>query len=110
MILTFAQETSTINLPTETTGKIVGFTSNFLSGLSPIIILVIAVVFGFWLFEVLIEIIGGLIETRYLKKDIKIVEQAGYQVIEADIPEAEVDEVKEAIKRLKRRGYKVIKE
>lgn len=110
MIFAFAQETSTINLPPETTNKIVNFTSNFLGGFSPIIILVIAVVFGFWLFEVLIGIIGGLIETRYLKKDIKIVEEAGYQVIEADIPEEEVDEVKEAIKRLRRRGYKIIKE
>lgn len=104
---------TTVTLPASTTVSIWGYVSSLFSGISPVVIIVIALVFGFWILEIVIGLMSTALEGRHELKAIagavETVKKAGYTITEK-VPKTEAElELASALRFLRTRGF-IVKE
>lgn len=102
-----------INVATSTGGAIFQQTTSIFSGFKLWIIFIIALVLGFWLFEILIGIVSDVLARRREDADIKaamaLLTRYGLVAVRPAIPTEQEKAIKEAEKLLKQFGYKIEK-
>jgi nitrogen fixation/metabolism regulation signal transduction histidine kinase len=102
-----------VNVSTSTGGAIFQQATSIFSGFKLWIIFIIALVLGFWLFEILIDIVSGVLARRREDADIKaamtLISRYGLVAVMPAIPAEQERAIKEAEKLLKQMGYKIEK-
>lgn len=98
-----------INAPIDLVEQLFNFTTNIFSGFSGIIILVIAIVLGFWIFGVIIDIVANIWAEKREMKEIKLAVEtlriAGFTITEKiPITQKEMD-IRSAVAFLRRKGF-----